>query len=357
MICPHCRTSLTRRERPEHRCSRCRRAFALDPKVEPGRLHDIKFRELVAKGTGGRLQITVEQLYWLNERRLYGFPGPRDRRRHIVFGSLATAAALGAAAVAVLADAALLPGAIALFATGRAIQDFHSVWRMRAGAPLHPKLSPIRFQYQVIDRWREVYGALPPGLVDDPPPAVPTPALAKARAVVLCELSAVTAFLRANDFARRHQVLLVDELAKVPAGLPVVVLRDLSLSALTRTVAIRAALPGRRVVDAGLAPRAVLEPAKAIRLHDLRKPQVPAALAAAPGWRRLTGRERAWLTSGRYSPLITLPPTKLLILAEKAVHRATTAPPSEPPDQARRRAQQIGFLTWPTAPPTDGAAR
>ncbi|MFF0390581.1 hypothetical protein ACFYS8_18105 [Kitasatospora sp. NPDC004615] len=351
MICPHCRESVGRRERHGHRCSRCRRPFALDPKVEPGRLHDLKFRELVAKGTGGGLRITVEQLYWLNERRLYGFPGPKEHRAHLAIGAVAAVCAVAAGSVAAGIDSEawfLFLGFCAAAAATRAVRDFHRAWRTRAGAPLHPRLTPTWFQYLVIDRWREVYLRLPDGLLQHPPPD-PKPGTVKARAVLLCELPSVAGFLRANEFAERHQVLLVDELANVPAALPVAVLRDLSLSALARTVAVRAALPGRRVVDCGLLPRAVFEPAKAVRLRDRTGSPAPAALAASPGWQRLTGRERDWLTAGWYSPLIAMPPSKLFALAEKAVQRALADPTTAA--ETRRRAQRIGFLTWPQALP------
>ncbi|MFJ5924886.1 hypothetical protein ACIQF6_20015 [Kitasatospora sp. NPDC092948] len=348
---------MNRRERTGHRCSRCGRTFALDPKSEPGRLHDLKFMELVQKGTGGRLWITVDQLYWINERRLYGFPGSKERRSHLTTGIVAAlvALALGVLALSVDKHVWVLPLAgSAVFATGRALKDFLAVRRIRDGAHLRPRLSPTRFEFQVINRWREVYHELPPGLVERPPIGA-KPGLVKARAVVLCELPAVAAFLRINGFAERHQVLLVEELKQIPADLPVVVLRDLSLSALARTVAVRAALPGRRVVDGGLTPRSVFAPAKAVRLRDPGKPQVPAALAASTGWRRLTDRERDWLAAGQYSPLLTMPPPKLYALAEKAVQRAVTAPtppatpPVETPERTRRRAERIGFLTWPQA--------
>ncbi|MFI9786435.1 hypothetical protein ACIHEI_23495 [Kitasatospora sp. NPDC051984] len=352
MICPHCRESVGRRERHGHRCSRCRRTFALDPKSEPGRLHDLKFRELVAKGTGGGLRITVDQLYWLNERRLYGFPGPKEHRKHLVIGTVAAVCAVAAGSVAAGIDNEswfLFLGFCAAAAATRAVRDFHRAWRTRAGAPLHPRLTPTWFQYQIIDRWREVYLRLPDGLLQHPP-ADPKPGTVEARAVLLCELPSVAGFLRANEFAERHQVLLVEELANVPAALPVAVLRDLSLSALARTVAVRAALPGRRVVDCGLLPRAVFEPAKAVRLRDWTGSPAPAALAASPGWQRLTGRERDWLTAGWYSPLIAMPPPKLFALAEKAVQRALADPTTAA--ETRRRAERIGFLTWPQALPS-----
>ncbi|MGW4379485.1 hypothetical protein [Kitasatospora sp. NPDC004531] len=357
MICPHCRENVGRRARRGHRCARCRRTFALDPKEEPGRLHDLKFRELVAKGTEGRLRITTEQLYWLNERRLYGFPGPAVCRRHVVIGTaMAVFASVAGAVVAAVGGPVFLPlGLLGAAAATRSIRDFVTAWRIRAGAPLRPRLSPVRFQLQVLDRWCEVYGSLPDEVLADSPPATAGGAV-EARAVVLCEVPTVVDFLRANDFAERHQVLLATELAQVPDGLPVVVLRDLSLQALARTVAVRAALPGRRVVDGGLTPRSVFEPAKAVRLRD-RPPgriRIPSELATAPGWQRLTEQERDWLAAGFHSPLTTMRPARLLVLAAKSVERAAFIPARRVPGSG---AEHIGFLTWPTALPTDGGAQ
>ncbi|OKJ13647.1 hypothetical protein [Kitasatospora sp. CB01950] len=361
MICPHCQTDLLQRNRPGHRCSHCGKTFALDPKVEPGRLHDSKFRELVAKGTGGTLKITVEQLYWLNERRLHRFPDAMERQGTVVAGVTLTVVAVvaGAIAAGVGSFVWFLLGPVALIAAAFALQQFVGSRRLKSESPLTPRVRRNEFQRAVIDRWRAVYGTLPGGLLEHPPTTA-GPSTVKARAVVLCEVPSVAAFLRANDFPERQQVLLVTELAKVPAELPVVVLRDLSLVALERTVTIRAKLHGRRVVDAGLAPRAVFAPAKAVRLHDAPRRTAPWTLAASPGWQRLTEQERNWLTDGWDCPLITLPPAKLLALAEKAVGRAVQravapVPAQETPAQTRRRAERIGFLSWPAAPPAGGA--
>ncbi|MFF0390580.1 hypothetical protein ACFYS8_18100 [Kitasatospora sp. NPDC004615] len=351
MICPNCRTDRRQRERTGHTCSHCKSKFALDPKVEPGRLHDIKFRELVAKGTIGGLRITVEQLYWLNERRLHRFPGGEERAGSVVGGAVLVVIAVitGSLTIGIGSFAWFLLGPVTLVAASLAVQQFRGAGRLRSDAPMRPQVSLSDFERRVVGRWREVYRELPAGLVEHPPIGA-KPTTVKAQAVVLCELPSVATFLRTNNFAERHRVLLVDELANVPAALPVVVLRDLSLRALARTVAVREALPGRRVVDCGLLPRAVFAPAKAVRLRDNAGPRrAPSALGASPGWRRLADGERDWLANGWYTPLITLPPPKLLALVEKAVERAVAvpAPAAETPAETRRRAERIGFLTWP----------
>ncbi|MGW4379484.1 hypothetical protein [Kitasatospora sp. NPDC004531] len=372
MICPHCQNDLLQRRRTGHTCADCGKTFALDPKVEPGRLHDTKFRTLVAKGRGDRrLQITVEQLYWLNERRLHRFPRAEEYAGSVLVG--VTQAVLAVAdlsiALAIGSFAWILLGPIGVVFALLAVKNFVGSKRLKSESPLRPQVSPNDFQQRVVDRWQRVYRELPAGLTEHPPSAS-KPSKADARAVVLCEVPAVLAFLRANDFAERHQVLLATELAQVTNGLPVVVLRDLSLKALSRTVWLRSQLPGRRVVDAGLLPRTVFAPARAVRLRDHAGPRpTPAALAASAGWQRLSEQEREWLLGGWSCPLITLPPPKLYALAEKAVERAlaapaadrgaagpgVAAPAAETPEQTRRRAERVGFLTWPSAPPADGA--
>ena len=46
MICPHCATSLRRKERPNQICSNCKRPFVFEPKANPLAVHDVKLRGL-----------------------------------------------------------------------------------------------------------------------------------------------------------------------------------------------------------------------------------------------------------------------------------------------------------------------
>ena len=66
MICPRCQAALLRTERSGSVCSRCRRPFALDPKVHGRGMHDTRILHAVEKLTDkGRRQITVSQLRYL----------------------------------------------------------------------------------------------------------------------------------------------------------------------------------------------------------------------------------------------------------------------------------------------------
>ncbi|MFB7946723.1 hypothetical protein ACFC6L_17625 [Kitasatospora phosalacinea] len=370
MICPHCRLNRRQRERANHTCSHCRKVFALDPKVEPGRLHDLKFRELVAKSAPGGLRITVEQLYWVNERRLHRFPTGLQRRGSAVTGVVLAVATLFVAALSVAIGglAYLLLDPIALLCGVLSFRQFRNSGRYHPLQPFRSWLTLPDFERRVVARWRQVYGELPDGVVDGGPSAAAFARPKDPRVVVLCELPGVVAFLRANGFAERHRALLLQQPDRIPAGLPVVLVRDLSLDALVRAVELRARFAGHRVVDCGLLPRSVELPARMIRLRDARRmwQEPSAALAGSPAWQRLPEQEREWLCGGWSSPLITLPPVKLTAMLDKAVERALAAPPvtlakagtgagagAEPESAAetRRRAERIGFLTWPQAVP------
>ncbi|MFE1316075.1 hypothetical protein [Kitasatospora phosalacinea] len=382
MICPHCRLNRRQRERGNHTCSHCRKVFALDPKVDPGRLHDLKFRELVAKSAPGGLRITVEQLYWVNERRLHRFPTGLQRRGSAVTGVVLAVATLFVAALSVAIGglAYLLLDPLALLCGVHSFLQFRNSGRYHPLQPFRPWLRLPDFEQRVVARWRQVYGALPDGVVDDGPSAAAFARPKDPRVVVLCELPGVVAFLRANGFAERHRALLLQQPDQLPPGLPVVLVRDLSLDALVRAVELRARFAGHRVVDCGLLPRSVELPARMVRLRDAGKvrQEPSAALAGSPAWQRLPEQEREWLCDGWSSPLITLPPVKLMAALDKAVERALTAPPvtltkagtpsgaapggaPESAAETRRRAERIGFLTWPQTVPaprngTDAAA-
>ncbi|MFK0191930.1 hypothetical protein [Kitasatospora sp. NPDC090308] len=364
MICPHCHVDRRQRERTGHTCSNCRKVFALDPKVEPGRLHDTKFRELVAKAAPGGLRITVEQLYWVNERRLYRFPTGQERRGSVTGGMVLAMAVVLVVSLSfgIGGLAYLLLDPLAFLFGWLSYRQFQGAKQYRPPRPFGTWVRPEDFERRVAGRWRQVYGALPDGLAELTTAAIPTWPT-RPRAVVLCELPGVFDFLHVNGFAERHRVALARTPAQLPAGLPVVVVRDLSLTALARTARLRAELPDRRVVDCGLLPRAVDVPARAVRLRTggAKRLAVPDVLAGSPGWQRLPDREREWLLDNWSSPLIALPPVKLMALLDKAVERAVAVPATpvragaaaevESPAETRRRAERIGFLTWPQAVP------
>ncbi|MEV7782872.1 hypothetical protein [Kitasatospora sp. NPDC088351] len=359
MICPHCDRNLLQRQRSRHRCSYCNKDFALDPKEEGPGLHDVRIRRVADRLTdGGRLFCTVEQLGYAIERR--GRPEQEHR------GSKGGAGCLGVLGVGALVAALALNGALiapaALVGVGLLGLALRQVVLSDVPAPprpITPRWRPGGFAATVVLRWKTVYGVLPAGLVEDnavrPGPQVADPAFA-----LLCPDRTVTTFLHANDYPRRHRALLVADPRAIPDGLPVVVLHDASPQGCLLVAGVRAARPGRRVLDAGIPVRAVL--AAESRFLHLRDPDRSAELQAGPAAQvpGLTPAELAWFAEGWWSPLVAVPPKRLMSLAVRAAERVLEPPvpvalvkrpavPERPeePAETRRRALAVGFLTWP----------
>ncbi|MFC5661611.1 hypothetical protein ACFP3U_01295 [Kitasatospora misakiensis] len=376
MICPRCDARLLARERTGRTCGRCRRPFALDPKLDRG-LHDVRLRRTVERlGDGGRLLLTTEQLRWSLQGR--GRPPARPRNvppgrpKEPEFegtGVLVFCLGMGAGLLAVayllaayLPSAVILAvpaggfGIVLLAAMARdtvrllrrkrilaAWQLADQQWQARRDrqwqqqdawtAPLAelPGWSVESFEQTVLDRWIQVYGALPEGVVRA---SVVRPSLPDGPPVlaVLCPDRAVAAFLHANTFGARQGAVLVGTPAEVPAGLPVIVLHDASPEGHLLVAETRAARPGVPVVDAGLSVRTVLaagDRAVQFYAHQQRE-ELEARLDRLPG---LRPAERAWFGAGLWSPLAAVPPRRLLRTAERAAEQALLG--------------EVGFLSWP----------
>ncbi|MFE6872798.1 hypothetical protein ACFVFS_40495 [Kitasatospora sp. NPDC057692] len=374
MICPHCEKDLLQRQRPRHRCSYCRKEFALDPKVDGLGLHDVRIRKLTAKLTDeGRLTVTSGQLAYALQHR--GRPPQRFR------GNTSDAAGLIGLAVMAIVVAVALSGTgfsawLVLAALALVGFGIRAWWLADVPAPdtsVSSRWTEDAFRSTVLDRWRKVYGTLPAGLVEDGlvqpgrPPADPLFA-------VLCPDRTVSAFLHANRYHERHRALVVTDPRAVPAGLPLVVLHDASPHGHLRVAEARAGRPGLRVLDAGLSVRTVLvNEHRYTLLRDLhRSEELLARLERELP--ELTGSQRTWFADGWWTPLAALPPKRLLALAERAAERITAPPaPRDPaalrtgpvrspaagrpetPVDTRRRALAVGFMTWPEPGP-DGTA-
>ncbi|SDT82386.1 hypothetical protein SAMN05216371_7171 [Streptomyces sp. TLI_053] len=376
MKCPRCETDLPGRIRTGRTCWRCQRRFALEPKYTRG-LHDLRLRRTVERlGDDGRVVLTVEQLRWAHHER--GRPSPLPRKdppgrpaepRFEGVGVLAFCLGMGTglltvawllvtrlpaaiilAAVAGFFGLALL-GAMAkdgvrLLRRKRIRADWELAerqWQLRREllrrqedawtAPLtdRPDWTEAEFRSKVLSPWAEVYGGLPDGVVADaavrPSVSAGTPTLA-----VLCPDRTVTAFLYANTFAVRYRAVLVATTAELPEDLPVVVLHDASPEGLLLVREARTARPGVPVVDAGLSARtAVAAGDRAVQLYRHRERAALAELLARlPG---LSEGERLWLAAGLWSPLVAVPPKRLLTMAERAAERALHG--------------SVGFLSWP----------
>ncbi|MGW4897561.1 hypothetical protein ACWEQL_35720 [Kitasatospora sp. NPDC004240] len=358
MICPHCERRLLQKQRTDHTCQECGKRFALDPKTEY--LSDRRITHLASLLTDrGRLVCTTDQLRLALEPRTphrpRAVPKPSTTGARV---RLAVAAVLTSVAVLsvgtsgqrrpVLFTALLL---IAAYLALRAASRLHRARRERARAArpsrVYPSWSEYRFR-QITQRWTAVYGGLPEGVVEDAAvrPSVPP---GRPLAAVLCTDPTATACLHANRFPEGHRVVLVSDVEDVPDGLPVVLLHDASAAGFLLAGEVAAALPGRRVVDAGLPPRAGLPATPCVRMRDVDElPDVPdlaERLAAVPG---LDEQARDWYAAGWWSPLAAVRPALLLDAAAKAVERATA--PASLIEQRRPEgptAEAVGFLTWP----------
>ncbi|WP_329275150.1 hypothetical protein [Streptomyces sp. NBC_00691] len=341
MICPHCERNLLRKERTGNRCTHCRRSYALDPKTNPLRLNDLRVRRIATVLTdGGRIAIVPDQLWYALSRK---------RLRDTEFGQgCAGAAFVVAGFVTVIALFAEVPvlliGSAALLLIGLGISAARA---MGAGRGIPPVVRES-FPTQILSPWRSVYGVLPPGVLDlagstggaaDPAGAAGT------TGVLICPDRAVVAFLVADGLPARHGLAVVRsavEAAAVPSKWPVLVLHDSDAEGELLVRGVRAALPGRTVIDVGPPLRTVRALPQAVPYRDPRRKPSPAdmRLLAAPG--TYTPEELKWLGQGWRFPLVGLPPARLLAVVDRVAGQV-----SRRADPDRRRAADLGFLTWP----------
>jgi hypothetical protein len=343
MICPHCRANLQRKQRTGNRCSSCRREFALDPKTNPLRLHDLRVHALAERlATRGRdgqppLRFTADQLRLAASRKV--LTGRSSS------GWLVGAGVVGVAGgiVAVSSGATVAVGALVVLVLAGLLVLGHV---LTADQRRYPGLPVSAAQFAaLLARWHQVHGRPPAGLLPDGPPRTVVPA-GPVRAVLVCPDAATVAFLAAAGVAERHPVVLVvgvpgrippEATAAARDGLPVLVLHDADPLGCLAAPRLRAVLRGGPVVDVGLRP-AVARTSRAgvrVRPHG----ELVAELRATGG---LAPDELAWLEEGNTVPLAAVLPARLLRAVERAVERAVVGA-----DPDRERARAIGFLSSP----------
>jgi hypothetical protein len=339
MICPHCQADLKRKERTGQRCGRCKRKFAFEPKSHPLKLNDLGFLKVVRKLRGeAGLAYTPAQLFFALSARKRQRPFTVGVIVLIVLASVVA----GTAVNAVFRTNMLVGGAVSLLVAGGIAGLI-----FRNSRPL----SGDRFQREVIDRWRAVYGEPPPGLIVRGGAPDPTASPARPRAALACPERQALACLRANGLPERHGLgllptappwssserALLDELRARP-DLPLLFLHEGEAAGGPSSPAVLAALglgEERRVWRLGARPgRTRASPPRR------QPPTGPADELDRPA-------ERAWRDSGAYSPLLALRPQPLIRLVAGAVERATRRRPADPEEAARRRARSVGFMTWP----------
>ena len=322
MICPHCEQSLLRKERPDNKCGKCGRRYAFDPKTNPLRLHDLRVRRVVAGLTGGgQLPCTTSQVWYALARR--------DLREPQVEMGCASVLLLAGVVVGVLGlgtgvGLAQAGGLLALLAgAGFVVARIMGVGRGR------PKVGREAFRTDMMAAWRDVYHRLPPGVLDDsryPPPREGS----SDGPVVICPDRSIGVFLD------KAGVDVFAGWSVLPGRGPGLVLHDADAEGLLWVDRVRAAVPGRTVVDIGVPVHAVFGVPKAVPVRGERPG--PDAVKSLTASGRLTPEQVKWLAQGWGFPLVGVPPAKLLAVVTRAVEEAG----------ARRGAASVGFLTWPT---------
>jgi hypothetical protein len=338
MICPHCSRSLRYKQRGRRRCSYCKQHFAFEPKANKLHLHDLKVRKLADRlSDNGRLRYTVTQLWYAASRKSLAEPRkPLAGCGCFVFagGMIATGMVLGAGQFSSGALGGVVLGMGVVVALSYVLMVVLRD-RLRRERAIRPPVPLGEFRDMILRRWAEVHNALPHDLVDEE--MATAPAIAQPRLALVCPDRSVLACLGANGAPQTFSMLLTMTPQHVPPGVPVIVVHDASAAGCRFAAQVRAALPGRVVVDAGLRPSVVLRRAPLIRLRHKPFP-TPGELAGYS----LTRPEVTWLGQGWWSPVAAIGPAPLLAAISKAAQRAQAMA-----DPEHRRAERVGFLTWP----------
>jgi hypothetical protein len=334
MICPNCNRAVGYKRRRGNGCAFCRAEFALEPRRNQLRLHDLRVRRLDKKlSDGGRWRYTTRQLWYAASRKL-----PTEGPRRLVlrwftgpfFGSLFLVAFFHIISGWRYSDrwfAIWLAIVVPLYLL---LIVFHRLRRRRA-----ERIMPIPlevFRDLVIHRWAKVYRRPPPNLVDErgfTPPRVDRP-----RVAVVCPDVSVLVCLAANGVSDKFAAVL--STGAVPPNVPVVLLHDASQDGIRFAASTRAALSGRIVVDAGLHVWQVM--AKPGML--LRRERFRAKNRGLP----VTAAEHAWLQRGLWSPIGATKPARLVAVLARAILQIEVLA-----DPESRQAARTGYLSWPAS--------
>ncbi|NJN67700.1 MAG: hypothetical protein HC884_13810 [Chloroflexaceae bacterium] len=385
MRCPHCHADLKYRERSNRTCSRCKKAFALEPKENPFQLHDLAFRKVVEQlSQGGRWSYTVDQLRHRAGRKVAAAQVPSCAG---AFGCLIPSVVIGifvgifvtnvAQTNQVPAVVGVIMGVLVVL-LGIAITAYRMTLPFKFALPMNTQ----KFTDTILNRWWSRYREQPPGLIDQAvlnqvqmDAARPDPH--QVRAVVACPEPDVLTCLRANRAPERLNIQLiptrepftpteqatVERLRRAP-GLPLVLLHDASPAGclLAENIVQWLGLqPGHTIVDAGLHPEEAMRekmmrlgtspPKQTLRL--LQKRVSASGAPPAPGQhpRPLSQKEFDWLKKGYYTPILAATPVGLV---KKVVNALSQAAPGrdreqtpDPEQQAQQEARDVGFMTWP----------
>ncbi|MEV6592339.1 hypothetical protein [Streptomyces acidicola] len=180
-----------------------------------------------------------------------------------------------------------------------------------------------------------------PGTVQPAPRGAP--AQQRPKYALLCPHRYTADLLTSRGIPDRCGVIVVSDIQRVPADVPVIVLHDAEGCLLAGRT--REALPGRLVVDAGLSPHTVMKATglKGVKAVPRADPPSTDVLRLLRDGGTLTDAELDWLARGDRFPLAAMPPAKLPAAVTRVIERITVDVERE----RRRRDEAVGFLTWP----------
>jgi len=340
MICPHCATTLTQRERANRTCHYCRKTFALDPKRNSLKLHDVRMKALATRLSGNTYAYTTTQLWYAAARKQNRSDaakkfGIKEGFWFSLFSLVCGGVCTGAGAARENEVLLFFGGIGLLFALVIGYVTLDDVLRKK----VRMAVSLAEFNRDVLEPWRMVYQAYPPHMVwETQVPAPPVPA--EPVLAVLSPDGSVLACLAANEVPARFNVALAPRIDQLPAHAPAVaVLHDASAAGYLLAAKARAELAPRPVMDISPRPRSLISARGAVRLRD----SAPGAKVMKQLAGTLTPPELEWLAKGWWSPVAALRPSDLIARVFGASERASSADPE------RRAAAAVGFLTWPGA--------
>lgn len=298
MICPHCSRDLRRKYRYNRRCHYCKQGFALEPKETILRSHDLRLLKAAdALSAHNTLWYTERQLLWRLARNRLSHPTHLWKRM-----------------------------------TGKA----HEKVTLPTG------VSDASVRYQIVDRWTQVYGGPPPGLMyrEQADELVRQAAPTEHSVAIVASIdSDVLGCLAANGVPQRLDVGVVPlgpdgsapSLLSAPA--PVLLLHDATIPGHQLAAWWRDTLGPERFRDV------TLTAAQARRVQNIpvlqsEEMQVDPALVPDE-------QDRLWLAQGFQATVAAMPPARLIGAVGRAVRGLVTGSAQDPD---RAVARKVGFV-------------
>ena len=364
MTCPHCSASLTRKQRTNVTCDLCKKEFAFEPKDHSMGLNDLRFRKMAERLGGDGVRYTASQLRLALSRKPATTTGGRYAAA-LIFGAFGITTLVVAAVnhdngKGMAIGLALLIGAF--IALGSALN-------------VPGPQTDFTFQFEVLERWRAVYGELPKGLIDETSLAGlneedrPRHNLF---GVVVCPERDLLTCLLVNGVPRDLRLGLLStaapvddweksllELLRKSPRLPILLLHDAS----ARDAFLAPDLPQllgisaeHRIFDLGLNPKKSIAKNRFV-IQQAIPPEVLARLdrealgADVAGSRpirrgraQVSGEELGWLRAGNCSPILAVPPGSLIKRLKFALDKIS---PKPKPAKAADAGAAVGFMSGP----------